>query len=212
MEPAGGSWTENVKYTTKSKNLAFLKVPPESEQGRRNDLIEFREAIKRGVDDAELFERHLPVLAKYPRLEGRLRRSYAKMQTSEFRQVECVVYFGPGGTGKSRKALYDDAGKRLPDTYIVPDTENLKWWLDYDGESTIVINEMDGSKCKFSRWKEICDGHQMTIQTKGEHTYARWTKVIMTTNVHPNDWWDKPGAHMNHPEFARRVGKIVRFE
>lgn len=212
MKEANADWVANAKYTQKDADVLWYKCPPSSEQGCRTDLAEFKDAIKRRAGDEELFEKHLPILAKYPRLEGRLKRSFAKMESAEFRRVECAVYFGPGGTGKSKKALYDDAGMRLPDTYIVPDSENLKWWMDYDGESTIVINEMDGSKCKYSRWKEICDGHQMMVETKGEHTYAKWTKVIMTTNVHPNNWWDKAGAHMNHAEFARRVGSLIEFK
>lgn len=212
MKEANADWVDNAKYTSKDDNVCWFKCPPASEQGCRSDLKEFADAIKRQAGDAELFEKHLPILAKYPRLEGRLKRSFAKMESQEFRQVKCVVYYGPGGTGKSRKALYDDAGKRLQDTYIVPDSENLKWWMDYEGETTIVINEMDGSKCKYSRWKEICDGHQMIVETKGDHTYAKWDRVIMTTNVHPNNWWDKAGASLSHSEFKRRVGELVIFE
>lgn len=212
IKKANADWVANAKYTSKDNDLIWYKVPPAGHQGARTDLQEFHQAIKRKAKDDELFEDYLPILAKYPRLEGRLKSYYAKQATVEFREVERFTYWGPGGSGKSKKALYNGAGKRLPDTYIVPNTDNLKWWIDYEGEKTIVINEMNGAKCKYDRWKEIMDGGQLVLETKGSHTYANWTKVIMTTNNDPNTWWDVPGASMDHKEFERRVGEIVLFE
>lgn len=212
MKEANADWVANAKYTSKDEQVVWYKCPPESEQGARTELTEFANAIKRRAGDAELFEKHLNTLAKFPRLEGRLKRSFAKERSKEYRQIEHVVYYGPGGVGKSKRALYDDAGKRLPDTYIVPDSANMKWWMDYEGEKTIVINEMNGDKCKFGRWKELMDGGQVVLQTKGDHTYAEWTKVIMTTNVDPDEWWQTQGASMENAEFSRRCGKVYVWD
>ncbi len=210
MRKANADWAANAKYTSKDEKVVWHKVPPLSCQGARNDLVEFRDAVKRRAGDAELFESHLQVLAKYPRLEQRLKASFAKSRSVEFREVKRVVYFGPGGVGKSKRALYDAAGKRLPDTYIVPMGNNLKWWNDYEGEKTIVINEMQGDKCKFGRWKELMDGGQVQLETKGSHVYAEWTTVIMTTNVDPANWW--ANADINNNDFRRRLGKIYHWD
>lgn len=214
MKKANGDYASNAKYTSKDENVCWHKIPPEQHRGTRTDLMAFREALKRKATDEELFEDHLPILAKYPRLESRLKSYYSKQSTKEFRKLTNAVWWGPGGTGKSKRALYNSLGKRLDDTYIVPSTENLKWFLDYDGEKTIIINEMSGAKCKYDRWKELTDGHQMVVETKNGHVYAEWTSVIMTSNKDPNTWWcDKvEGSHTNYTEFKRRLGLITEIK
>lgn len=207
MTAACADWTKNAKYTQKDENVIIVKVPAAGHQGARTDLVEFRNAMKRRAPDEELFEDHLQCLAKYPRLEQRLKASYAKQRSREFRTVKGVLLWGPAGTDKSKRALYDGALKRLHDTYNVMDSSNLKWFNDYDGEKTIVINEMSGAKCKFTRWLEIVDGHQMQIETKGGHTYAEWTTVFMTSNKDPDTWWEGI-TRATHPEFNRRLSSI----
>lgn len=192
------------------RNVVIIADHCDIAQGQRTDLDEFHGAIKRGATDDELFEDHLPLLAKYPRLEARLKAHYAKKRTREFRKLKRKTIVGNGGVGKSRKAIYNADNSR-GDNYIVPNTENTKWFIDYCGEKTIVINEMGGHRMKYARWKELTDGHQMVIETKGGHTYAEWEQIVMTSNEHPNDWWPSvPKANMNYTEFSRRVG--ILFE
>lgn len=217
-EGVRGSWDENKIYTQKDDNVIAFKdieatVLAQYEQGTRNDIKKFSEAIKRKAPEDELLTDHLQVVAKYPRLENRLKEHYARQRSRQFRKVAGVAYFGKGGTGKSKAALYDDAGARLEDTYVVPSSENLKWWDGYNGESTIVINEMQGSKCKYERWKELMDGHQLPIETKGGTTYAEWTRVIMTSNKKPDEWWPNiPEARLDVAEFGRRIGTLRDFD
>lgn len=177
-------------------------------QGTRTDLHAFRDAVKRGAPDTELFDDHLPCVAKYPRLETRVRASCLKEQSREFRTVTTTVLWGPGGTGKTKKALYDDDGKRK-DVYVVPKTDNLKWWNDYAGEDTILINDFYGG-CKFGRFLDLLDGHSLQLEIKGGHTYACYTKVYITSNVHPDDWYvDHSTADA---EMARRLTEIIELK
>lgn len=209
LEPMRGKWADQ-SYCAKEGEL--VRMEDNSKQGERTDLVEFKDAIKRGAPTEELIENHLDVLAQYPRLETRLKGHYAKQATREFRNVKRVTIVGKGGAGKSRKALYDGAGKRLPDTFIVPSTNNLQWWNGYEGEKTIIINEMGGAKCKYDRWKEIVDGHQLMIEVKNGITYAAWTKVIMTSNVEMDEWWPNvKNARMCEEEFSRRIGEVHRY-
>lgn len=215
---ASGTWQDNRIYTQKDeKVIAFKDIDDEylekyEKQGERTDIKGFAEAIKRKACDEELLTEHLEVIAKYPRLEGRLKRHYSMQRSRQFRKVKGVVYYGEGGTGKSRKALYDELGERLEDTYIVPCTKDLKWWDGYNGEKIIVINEMQGSKCKFERWKELLDGHQLAIEVKGETVYAEWTEVRMTSNKHPDDWWPNvEKARVSESEMARRIPEVTKF-
>lgn len=174
-------------------------------RGNRTDLDKFREALKRKAEDDELFEDHLPVIAKYPRLEQRIRASFAKKRSMQFRSVELHIIWGTGGTGKSKAAIYKDNGRRKEDSYIVPKTHNLKWWNDYQGEKTIIINDFYGS-CTWETFLVITDRHQLQIETKGSNTYAEWTKIFITSNKHPDEWF--PGHTTFDAEFSRRITSI----
>lgn len=196
-----GDW-DSQDYCLKDGNIVRNEGEP-PKQGQRVDLDLFHADIKSGMAEDQILATHLNVVAKYPRLEDRLKTYYAKQNTREFRKVDVYVYYGEGGAGKSRKAIYNEDGSR-GDNYIVPKTENLKWFADYQQEKTIIINDFYGG-CKWSRFLDLLDGHQMQVEVKGGHTYAAWTKVILTSNSHPDEWY----ANHNHAdkEFIRRVPK-----
>ena len=175
--------------------------------GNRTDIEEFRDAVLlEGKDDAAMFKDHLREMAKYPRLEGRLRAHKAKLASRPFRKVSVFVYFGKGGTGKSKRSMYNLDGTRRDGTYVVPKTDNCKWFQDYAGEQSVIFNDFYGGRMKFDRWLDICDGHQMMVETKGGHTYAEWTSVIFTSNTDPNEWYSFKS--MADKEYARRFTRV----
>lgn len=178
-------------------------------QGNRTELESFRDAILvDGASDDVLLTDHIREVAKYPRLEGRLKAHAAKLASYEFRNVSVFVYFGTGGAGKSKRALYGMDGKRNREAYVVPKTDNCKWWNDYCGEKTIVFNDFYGGRMKFEKWLDVCDGHSMQVETKGGHTYARWTTVIFTSNQDPNEWYAGISKSMDDKEYSRRFTKV----
>lgn len=199
MEMARGSWEENAKYTGKEGNILAFKEPPKSLQGARNDLQAFANALKRGADDDELFENHLRCLAKYPRLEQRIKESVAKKKSRPFRKLEVHVRFGVAGTGKTRLPYEEGA-------YIFSDYER-GWWDGYDGESVVLFDDFYGG-VKWSSLLRLLDGYQCRLPIKGGHTYAQWTKVYLTSNRHPSEWY----ASGMRAELKRRISTITLFE
>jgi len=204
---ARGSWGENKKYTQKDDNVLAFKDITEADlkeydqQGARHDLEEFKTAIKRGATDAELFEDHYEVLAKYPRIENRTKMHYLKLSTRAFREVDVIVHWGEAGTGKTRKAYEDGA-------FIFDDYEK-GWWDGYAGESAVLLDDFYGGVkwCSFLRW---LDGYQVRLPVKGGHTYAQWSKLYITSNKHPNDWYKDHS--LSEYAFKRRITKIIQFK
>lgn len=204
VKKMGGTW-EDQEYTVKEGRVCRLFEC--SQQGNRTDLEQFRDAIKRKCDDEELFEKHLECVAKYPRLESRLRRYYAGKQSGHFRQLEVVVLWGKAGTGKTRAAFEDGA-------FLVPKSENYKWWNGYEGQRTICLNDFYGDM-KWTKFLDILDGYPMQVEVKGDMVHAEWTKVYITSNVHPSQWYVRgrvgDTTEMTH-ELARRLSKIEEFK
>jgi len=204
VETMKGRW-EDQEYCTKDDNV--VRLFESNTQGDRTDLEQFRDAIKRKCDDEELFEKHLECVAKYPRLESRLRRYYAGKQSGHFRQLEVVVLWGKAGTGKTRTAFEDGA-------FLVPKSENYKWWNGYEGQSTICLNDFYGDM-KWTKFLDIVDGYPMQVEVKGDMVHAAWTKVYITSNVHPSQWYVRGRVGDTNemtPELERRLTKIVEFK
>lgn len=172
-------------------------------KGKRTDLCALRDDIKAGANLTNLIgdDGRLPAIARYGKFAMECAKAFSKVRSKEFREVETFVYWGEGGTGKTKKALYGDNGNRLPDVYLVPKTENFKWWDGYEGEKTVVFDDFYGGM-KWTKFLSITDGHQMLLEVKGGHIYAEWTKIIFTSNVHPDTWYTDHSTE--DKEFNRR--------
>ena len=205
IKKANADWAKNAKYTSKDENVIWHKVPPLSQQGARNDLVEFRQCMKRKPDctAAEMPEEHLSHLAKYPRLRNELRMDYLKVATRQFRKVEVIVHWGDAGTGKT-KLPYEESA------YIFDDYEH-GWWDGYDGESVICFDDFYGG-IKYSYLLRLLDGYQMRLKIKGGFTYAQWSKIYITSNKAPHTWYkQKDGTEAMTPALERRITSIKTF-
>lgn len=193
LEVMRGTWGDQ-KYCLKDGNV--LRCDDYTNQGQRNDLVKFREAIKRGADDIELLEDHLREVAKFPRLIGMARQAYSKRDSREFRRLEVIVIVGAAGSGKTKRA-YDEGA------YVFDDYED-GWWDGYEGEEVLLIDEFYGG-IKYSKLLKLLDGYQHRLKVKGGFVYARWTKVYITSNTEPQFWYSQGLT----PALDRRISEVI---
>lgn len=206
LEKMRGKWSDQ-DYCAKEGKV--IRQEDNTNQGQRTDLEEFALAIKKGASDQELYEEFTGPMARYPKFVGGYRRSIVETKFArQFRKVTVEVYLGVGGTGKSKAAIYED-GMMKKSLFIVPDSDNLKWWDGYQGEDIIVLDDFRGSTLRYQKWLRLMDGHPMKLETKGGWTWAGWTKVIITTNQHPDEWWS--GHTMQETAFGRRISLVKEF-
>lgn len=100
---------------------------------------------------------------------------------------EVIVYWGPTGSGKSRRA-WDEAGL---DAY--PKDPLTKFWCGYSHQEHVVIDEFRGivSISNVLRW---FDRYPVLVEIKGSSTVFRAKKIWITSNLHPNDWYPELDA------------------
>jgi hypothetical protein len=179
VEKMRESWKCNVKYCSKDEDLLINKQPS---QGERVDIINYVDDIKHGKLEGELWDsEHTAVWAKYQHIYPRVRAQLAAQVKNNFRKLNVTVLWGPPGSGKTSSIVEEH-----PDIYFAqPD---LRWWPQYDGQDVILIDDFYG-QCRPSWLLRILDGYQLQVEYKGGHTYARWTKVFITSNVHPVEWY-----------------------
>lgn len=119
--------------------------------------------------------------------------------------MQVRLFYGPSGTGKSHKAHAVFSAEK---TYFkVPTT---KWWDGYQGETQVIIDEFRGavSIALLLRWLDPA-GYPLMLETKGGGTVARFNDIIITSNLHPLQWYPELDA-ATKDALMRRID-IIEF-
>lgn len=95
---------------------------------------------------------------------------------------EVQVYVGPTGVGKSRRA-WDEASFQA-----YPKDPNTKFWDGYQGQPNVVIDEFRG-KIDISNILRWTDRYPVAVETKGSGVVFSASKIWITSNLHPRDWY-----------------------
>lgn len=95
---------------------------------------------------------------------------------------QCFVFCGPTGTGKSRRA-WEEAGLSA-----YPKDPRTKFWDGYRDQEHVVIDEFRGA-IDISHMLRWLDRYPCLVEIKGSSTCLVATKIWITSNVHPDQWF-----------------------
>lgn len=169
-------------------------------RGARTDLQKLMELINNTEPTIKIMEEMPAVYSKNIRFCEKYQALKEKQQTKQFRKQNVIVLYGKSGTGKSSYAI-----KNSPDLFHVNPEDSFPF-DGYDGESSILIDDFEG-QLKYKHLLKILDGHQLRINVKGSHRYAKWNTVYITCTRRPEDWYQRGLT----PELARRISEIHNF-
>lgn len=169
-------------------------------QGKRNDLEALMARIREGANDREVMEEQPETVARNLRFMEKYRGVVERDETKIFREVNVEVHHGDAGTGKTRYVH-----EKCPDVFTVNCDEAFPF-NGYDGEDAILLDDFYGD-IKYHALLRVLDGHQYRVNTKGGHRYARWTKVFITSNKSPAEWY-RAGLT---PALARRLNVVTEY-
>jgi len=151
-------------------------------QGARTDLRKIFNMIKEGAEMIDIIEADPMIYCKYRNGIKDYKFEVLKKKTKKFRKVEVEVHWGEAGTGKTRHCV-----ESFPDAYKL-DFDDTLWWDGYEGEETIILNDFYGN-IKYHKLLDLLDGYRMRLPIKGGFTYANWTKILITSNKPPAEWY-----------------------
>ena len=113
---------------------------------------------------------------------GNIRRIGSDYSRAVGMERECFVFWGPTGTGKSRRA-WDEAGL---EAYCKD--PRTKFWCGYQMEKNVVIDEFRGGIdiAHLLRW---LDRYPVRVEIKGSSKPLGAEKIWITSNLEPKYWY-----------------------
>lgn len=122
------------------------------------------------------------------------------------RKVRVIFCEGATGIGKT-SACYRAFLNRMYN--LVPHSSRSTedpWWDAYEGEETVLIDEIKPGMLETTMLNRWADGYPCRLRTKGGHTWANYTLLILISNYSLHECIFDP-----HGAFARRITKHVRL-
>jgi len=120
------------------------------------------------------------------------------------REVEIITIIGGTGIGKSF-ACYSFCGDDIV-TY-----QSNGWFGGADTQgSNLLFDEFTGD-LPFSDFLKYLDGYPMQLPIKGSFYPAHYTRVFITSNVMPENWWPPKGGESEEIERKRHGNRMALY-
>lgn len=190
-------------------NAELIRQDPYIEQqGARNDLVPFRDAILAGDSDLELVMAMPEMVARFPRFVNTVRAAAAE-------EVAVALPTGSKKMGAWIWARDGDEGKtgwvdrRHPGRYEKPSN---KWWDGYAGEKVVLIDDPTPAWAPhlMGYVKQWVQEKPFIGEIKGGARSIRFEQIYICANFPPDEYF---GAAFQAGPFDRRfvtvkVGKL----
>lgn len=195
LEAAKGSPEQARDYckkdSTRANGYQTVEHGVFSSQGRRMDINALVEDAKAGKSNLELLVNHTSAYAKYYKFIDRIRADMLqeRVKATPYRKISCKVYYGPSGTGKTYR-VWDRHSFDISKLYAVPNirSQGTIWFDGYDGQDSILFDDYNG-QLPLQSFITYLDPYPKILPVKGSHMPAVYTKVYITSNFHPNEWY-----------------------
>lgn len=198
-----GPWEKNGRKKEAREDYYESGTLPQ--QGKRNDLLELRDAIKAGKRKWEIMESDLikpyakshKVMNEYIQLCMK-RQAHDRYHEQKFPTI--TVFHGKAGTGKTRQAFTQ--GKLVTRCQYTSEKDKI-WFDSYEPGDILLFDEFTGDKISFEYFKELTDIYPITLPLKGGTAFRLDSDVVITSNNHPKDWWG--GVGRDYDQILRRM-------
>lgn len=124
-------------------------------------------------------------------------------------QTVVTVYWGPSGSGKSRRAR-EEAG---PGAFWLPKPSSSTaplYWDGYEGQEHVVIDEFYGWMSR-DTMQRVIDRYPLPVACRGYSAPFVAKKVWITSNDPPEKWW-KIGLGAMERRLQAPIGTVVHID
>jgi hypothetical protein len=117
-------------------------------------------------------------------------------------KTEVLWYYGPTGTGKSRKAF------EITDDPYVHNMSSGKWFDGYEGQADVIFDDMRKDTFKFHELLRLFDRYQMKVEVKGSSVNWCPKRIIVTTCFRPEQMYE---TREDLQQLMRRIERVEHF-
>jgi hypothetical protein len=171
-------------------------------QGSRTDVHDFKKKLDEGLSDLQLMEYDF---AKYTRFIKTVDRYRILQKPTRTTDLKVYLYFGEPGSGKTRMAY-----EKYPQLYAFPIGKDL-WSDGYSGESTILLDDFSGA-LRLVDALRLLDRYPLQVPRKGGFNWFCPENIIITTNIHPRDWYVWKDREVQQFALRRRFYEVWSFD
>lgn len=197
-----GSPQQNVDYCTKTDTRIdgpwtageFITT------GKRTDLMALAKKIENGESLSDIAKNDPTNFMKYA--SGIYKYARVVQQPPIRAELRVVLFIGPTNVGKTHQAYCNYPGAFIKDS--------SKWWEGYHGQKDVILDEFAGSLSQQSLdWTlRLLDKWPLRVENKGGSEPFMATNIIITTNVHPWNWYKWSGRELQLDALARRIHMV----
>ena len=162
-------------------------------RGARTDLQEIKKEIEQGNDELTIAQTHFERWVVYRRSFQRYSALLAKKRSWP---TIVQVHWGKTGTGKTRFVM----DQIMDLTFWIPG--DYKWFDGYTGQRIVIFDDYRGEYA-LQLLLKLCDRYPMHVPIKGGFTEWAPTKIYITSNIHPKEWYPDADGYSVAAMFRR---------
>ena len=197
-----GTFVQARDYCAKGGDFEEFGTRPHG-RGKRTDLDEVAGRIVSGSTLQESIEDCPSVYVKYHRGLIALGQTLQRPRTE---RPEVYWFWGPTGTGKTRRAFEEAPGSYWKDS--------TKWWDGYQNQESVIIDDYRPSKeMSLNYLLRLFDRYPLQVESKGGYLVMNSTKFYVCVPDRHDvlfgkcDWIGDDKID----QLTRRITKIVHF-
>lgn len=202
IEKAFGSPQQNYDYC--SKEGTFWEDGQLPKQGRRKDLDDIKEDIKKGVSEEKIADENFSQWVQYRHAFA----DYRNMIRPKRNWKSYVkVIWGGAGSGKTRQVMEEIGDKN----YDMCQFTQGGFIIGYTGADIVVFDDFD---CRMPRdvFLTLTDRYHTMVNVKGGSMLWNPKTIYFTSNYNPENWYGDVLLESDPENIAvkRRLDEIIK--
>lgn len=173
------------------------------EQGKRNDINCFKDAINEGMSVKDLWINHFALMLRYRDMVIKMRNDINDSYYEGLRSVYLI--FGESGTSKSK--MIRDEEVNIYDKAL--DSKDKDWWEGYNQQQVVHFEDFEG-EIPMRECIRLCDRYKIGVAKRYIGTVPFDGRIIyFSSNKIPEEWFNKELDKERFNAFYRRIRYYV---